>query len=206
MEREFQYSRSGDADSAAFTRRAWWVNVVSAAAIVFAVGIGSAVNSMVTGKGAIGMPSPPLSGKMLDPYDVILDALLAPVLEDARVPLRFVDPRAALRCRRYTSVAVNNRPLIAGELVPDGRFDLEWYSDGCHAPGTPDARMDGWVKLTVFRENWGFSAMIEPEGLRITRGDYEYAVVKRGAGALSRCESSERLVATEFQDGEPVPC
>jgi hypothetical protein len=66
--------------------------------------------------------------------------------------------------------------------------------------------MDGWVKLTVFRENWGFSAMIEPEGLRITRGDYEYAVVKRGAGALSRCESSERLVATEFQDGEPVPC
>jgi hypothetical protein len=206
MEREFKYSGSGDADSAAFTRRAWWVNVVSAAAIVFAVGIGSAVNSMVTGKGAIGMPSPPLSGKMLDPYDVILDALLAPVLVDPTVPLRWTDPRVAMRCGRYTSMTVNNRPLVAGALVPDGRFDLEWYSDGCHAPGTPDARIDGWVKLVVFREDWGFSAMIEPAGLRIARGDYEYPVVKRGSGALSRCQSSEGLVATEFRDGEPVPC
>jgi hypothetical protein len=206
MEREFRYTKSGDTDANEFTRRAWLVNTVSAAAIVFAVVIGSAVNSIVSGRGALGMQSPAISGKMLDPYDVILDALLAPGLGDARVPLRWTDPRAGMSCGRYTTVTVNNRPPVAGALVPDGRFDLEWYSDGCHPPGTPDARIDGWVKLIVFREDWGFSAMIEPEGLRITRGDYEYPVVKRGGGALSRCQSSERLVATEFKDGEPVPC
>ena len=51
MEREFRYIRSGDEDADEFTRRAWFVNAVSATAIVFAVLVGSAVNAIVFRRG-----------------------------------------------------------------------------------------------------------------------------------------------------------
>jgi hypothetical protein len=205
MDSNSRYDDHADDDNA-FTRRAWLVNAVSAAAIVFAVGVGSAVNGIVGARSAIKVQSPADPDRTLDAYDLIADALLAPALADASVPLRWVDPRVASQCGRYTSITVNNRELVPGAAVPDGRFDIAWYSDGCHPPGAPDVRIDGWVKLVVFREDWGFSAIIEPERLNITRGDYDYPIVKRGGASLSRCQSSERLVPTTFEEGEPMPC
>ena len=207
MDRMFQRTEYPDNAELGVMGRRWLVSLISAGAVAFAVAVGSGVNSMIASKGAVTGQTALARVNVTDSNELILDALLAPALADPSVPLRWVDPRVALRCGRYTSVTGNNRALVAGQLVPDGQFDVEWYSDGCHSSSAPDARIDGWVKLVVFREDWGFSAMIEPEGLRITRGGYEYAVGKRGSGSLARCAGSpERLVQTAFEDGAPVPC
>jgi hypothetical protein len=207
MERTSLHNQRRNDGELGLIGRTWLVSLVGAGAITFAVAVGSGVQGVIAAKSRVTERPAVARVKTVDSYELILDALLAPALANASVPLRWVDPRVALRCGRHTSVRVNNRALIAGQLVPDGQFEVEWYSDGCHPPGAPDARIDGRVKLVVFREDWGFSAMIEPEGLRIARDDYDYPVVKRGAGSLSRCgESPERLVQTAFEDGAPVPC
>src|SRR5262245_25884887 len=48
----------------------------------------------------------------------ILNALLVPALDDDALPLRWRDPRTALRCGPDTTVRVNGEPLVAGALVP----------------------------------------------------------------------------------------
>ena len=49
----------------------------------------------------------------------LLNALLASALDANAVPLRWVDPRAALQCGPNTAVLVNREPLRNGALVPD---------------------------------------------------------------------------------------
>jgi hypothetical protein len=140
-------------------------------------------------------------------YQVILDALLVPSLQADAVPLRFVDPRASLRCGSQTAVRVNHQALVPGALVPDTPFELEWRADGCHPFGAQDARIDGWVTLTVFREDWGFSAIVQPSGLRIASAGYERALVQRGSAWLPQCgESAEPLMPTHIDDRESPPC
>src|SRR5262245_6516296 len=75
----------------------------------------------------------------------ILDALLVTALERDAVPLRWVDPRPALRCGPDTEVRVNGKPLAAGTLVPVMPFDLEWRTNGCRL-GAHGPRFDGRVK------------------------------------------------------------
>ena len=102
---------------------------------------------------------------------------------------------------------MNHHALAAGQLLPQGAFELDWHADGCHPAGADDARIDGWVKLTVFREDWGFSAIVEPSGLRVASGGYEHALVQRRGAALSRCaQASQRLVQVSIHDAEPAPC
>ena len=73
------------------------------------------------------------------------------------LPLRWVDPRPALRCRPGTEVRVNGAPLVPGTLVPDAPFELEWHANACRPFGASGPRFDGHVRLTVFREDWGFT-------------------------------------------------
>ena len=120
----------------------------------------------------------------LDPSRFILNALLVPALDGDAVPLRWVDPRPALRCGPDTTVRVNREPLLAGALVPDRPFELEWQTDGCRPFGAHGPRFDGRVKLTVFREDWGFSAMVEPSGLRVALAENETILIQPGAASL----------------------
>jgi hypothetical protein len=94
----------------------------------------------------------------LEPSRFILNALLVPALDSDAVPLRWVDPRPAMRCGPETAVRANHEPLLAGTLVPDLPFEVEWQTDGCRPFGARGPRFDGKVKLTVYREDWGFSA------------------------------------------------
>ena len=107
----------------------------------------------------------------VDPSRFILNALLVPALDADAVPLRWVDPRPALRCGPDTTVRVNGERLVAGELVPDGPFELQWQSDACRPFGAHGPRFDGWIQLAVYREDWGFSAMVEPSNLQVATGD-----------------------------------
>jgi hypothetical protein len=103
-----------------------------------------------------------------DPSRFLLNALLVPALDRDALPLRWVDPRPALRCRPGTEVRVNGAPLLPGTLVPDTPFELEWQANACRPFGASGPRFDGHVRLTVFREDWGFTALVKPRGLKIT--------------------------------------
>lgn len=118
----------------------------------------------------------------------ILDALLVPALDRDAVPLRWVDPRPALHCGPNTEVRVNRQALPPGALVPETPFELEWLMDGCRPFGAHGPRFDGRVKLTVFGEDWGFSAMVQPSasGLRVSSADSAITCVEPGAAWLSK--------------------
>jgi hypothetical protein len=103
-----------------------------------------------------------------DPARFMLNALLVPALDGEALPLRWVDPRPALHCRSGADVRVNGAPLVPGTLVPDKPFELEWHADACRPFGASGPRFDGRVKLTVFHEDWGFTALVRPRGLTIT--------------------------------------
>jgi hypothetical protein len=114
----------------------------------------------------------------------ILNALLAPTLDSDALPLRWIDPRPASLCGPATTVRVNRAPLVVGALVPDTPFELDWHSDGCRPFGANGPRFDGSVRLTVFREDWGFSAIVEPVRLRVASAADVVTLTQRSAATL----------------------
>ena len=134
------------------------------------------------------------SRPVFDASKFILNGLLAPALDPEAVPLRWVDPRSAARCGPGTVVRVNGMPLRAGGLVPDAPFSYEWWADECYPFGTQGPRLDGGVRLTVFREDWGFSAMIEPHGMVAAHAGTQTRI-QRGAASMPQCIETERPLA-----------
>ena len=150
--------------------------------------------SIVSTAGGARPGRPPIAAAppaALDPSRFILNALLVPALDGDAVPLRWVDPRPTMQCGPNTTVRVNREPLLAGALVPDMPFELEWQTDGCHPFGAHGPRFDGSVRLTVFREDWGFSAIVEPSGLRVEPAESEAILIRRGAASLPQCIESD---------------
>jgi hypothetical protein len=149
-------------------------------------------------------PVPDASAARLDPSRFILNALLVPALDADSVPLRWVDPRRPALCGPYTAVWVNGKPLRPGELVPDTPFELEWRADRCHPLGAHGPRFDGRVKLTVFREDWGFSAMVESSGLRAMSAENGTIPIRSGTASMPQCiEPSAR---TAISLDRPLQC
>lgn len=114
----------------------------------------------------------------------LLNALLVPALDTDALPLRWVDPRSPSQCGVNTWVRINGVPLVAGDLVPNQPFELEWQAHACRPFGKAGPRYDGRVKLTVYREDWGFSAMVEPRDFRITSARNTVQLVRAGAVSL----------------------
>jgi hypothetical protein len=131
--------------------------------------------------GAAAAPDPSLYASRF-----LLNALLVPALDAEAMPLRWVDPRPALGCGPDSAVRVDGAPLVAGAPVPDAPFDLEWLSDGCRPFGRGGPRFDGRVQLTVVRENWGFSASVEPSDLRVAWKNGT-AWLQPGAASMPLC-------------------
>jgi hypothetical protein len=119
-----------------------------------------------------------------DPAQFLLNAFLLPALEQGAVPLRWFEPRPALHCGPNTTVQVNGKPLVAGTAVPVQPFELAWHAQDCRPFGIDGPRFNGGIKLTVYREDWGFSAGIVPEGLRYTWPDGETQEVRARAGTM----------------------
>ena len=142
----------------------------------------------------------------MDPSKLMLNALLVPALDRDVQPLRWVDPRPALHCEPDTRVLVNGEPLVPGALVPDTPFEFEWRTDGCRPSGARGSRFDGWVRLTVFREDWGFSAMVEPSVVRVALAQADFGI--QPASALeTRCIDSDVPVELSAVGANPMqPC
>ena len=133
-----------------------------------AIGLGAMI-SATFGRPVREAPAAPARATP-DSSRFILNALLVPALDPDSLPLRWVDPRPRLRCGPGTVVRVNGVALRPGAAVPDAPFDLEWWADECYPFGLDGARFDGGVRLTVFREDWGFRARVAPRGLIATSG------------------------------------
>jgi hypothetical protein len=158
--------------------------VVQLAALGLAAAVGLAVYLTANTARSSRLPVSAAAPAAMDSSRFILNALLAPALDSDALPLRWVDPRPALRCGPNTTLRVNGEPLLAGALVPNTSFELEWQADGCRPFGAAGPRFDGAVKLTVFREDWGFSAMVKPSDLRVTSVENVTTLIQPGAASL----------------------
>jgi len=137
----------------------------------------------------------------IDPARFILNALLVPALDADSVPLRWVDPRSRSLCGPATTVRVNHRPLVAGSLVPDQPFELDWQADACRPFGTSGPRFDGRVRLTVFREDGALSAIVEPSGLQVRFAGQAATWTPRSAGWLPIDVADEAVDPTPVSEG-----
>jgi len=142
-------------------------------------------------------PTAPTPIAALDVSPFVLNAFLVPALDSDALPLRWTDPRPPSRCGSATTVSVNGEPLVAGALVPDKPFQLEWNAQDCHPFGAQGPMFQGRVKLTVYREDWGFSAAIQPSDLRVTSVDGVTASLRTGAASLPGVEKPVFLSATQ---------
>jgi hypothetical protein len=148
------------------------------------------------GPGAIRLVSPTTATRF-DPQRFILNGLLVPSLDTDAVPLRWVDPRPAMHCRPAASVRVNGDSLVPGDLVPNVPFEIEWHADGCQPFGASGPRFDGDVKITVFREDWGCSALVTPHRLRITTPWHPLTVARPGAATIPQSVPEGELLLGE---------
>jgi hypothetical protein len=78
----------------------------------------------------------------------------------------------------------------------DGGASLGHRSVLGFAPGHRRAgpRYDGTARLTVFREDWGFSAIVEPARLRIVSDGNTTTLTERSAASLPQA----------IETGDPV--
>lgn len=158
-----------------------------ASALGYALGLAAAVGLGAMISATFAQPAKaPAAAAAFDPSRYMLNAFLVPALDPDAVPLRWVDPRPAMSCDRNTAVRVNGERLKPGELVPDAPFELEWLTQGCRPFGPAGPRFDGGVTLTVFREDWGFSAMVRPLNLRAVSGGTTIPI-RRAAASYPQC-------------------
>lgn len=112
---------------------------------------------------AAGDPPPPEQPLALR---FALNAFLVPALDgDADAPPRFVDPRPVAHCGSATDVRVDGRPLVVGAAMPPKAFVIAWRADGCRPFGIAGPSYSGDVRMTVFHDEHGISAVVEPAAL-----------------------------------------
>jgi len=158
--------------------------VIQLTALALAATVGLATYLTANTARSSRLPVSAAAPTAMDSSRFILNALLVPALDIDVMPLRWVDPRPASLCGPNTTLRINGEPLLAGALVPNTPFELEWQADGCRPFGAGGPRFDGAVKLTVFREDWGFSAMVQPSDLRVTSAENVTTLIQPGAASL----------------------
>ena len=168
--------------------------VVQLTALGLAVAVGLAIYLTSDTARSSRLPVTAAAPAAMDSSRFILNAFLVPALDIDALPLRWVDPRPASRCGPNTTLRVNGEPLLAGALVPNMPFELEWQADGCRPFGAAGPRFDGAVKLMVFREDWGFSAMVKPSALRVTSVENVTALIQPGAASLHTDAEADNAV------------
>jgi hypothetical protein len=159
-----------------------------ASALGYAIGLAAAIGlgAMVSTTLARPAEEVPAAPTGVDASRFILNALLVPALDPDSSILRWVDPRPRLRCGPGTVVRVNGAPLRPGDAVPDAPFDMDWWADECHPFGLGGPRLDGGARLTVYREDWGFSATVAPHGMHAVYAG-NAVPVSRGMATYPQC-------------------
>ena len=109
------------------------------------------------------MPDAPMP---VDLYRFALNALLVPLIDDA-VPPRWTDIAMDYFCDPGTTVMIDGKPMVPGELVPAKAFKVRWDMSRCAPLGPQSVALSGGVELVVFHEDVGLSAMVIPDRLQV---------------------------------------
>lgn len=149
---------------------------------------------------------PRVASAHVDAPRLLLHALLTPTINAEAMPLRWVDPRRAMRCGPHAFIQVNGVALEPGTPVPDTPFEVEWHSDACRPFGNYGPRFDGRIKFTVYREDGGFSAMIEPQDLRVVSASGKTTLIDPGVVAMPHAAADNLVVMAVRCDSWSAPC
>jgi hypothetical protein len=97
-----------------------------------------------------------------------MNAMVVPLIDDVE-PLRWIsEPLAVDECADgFNDVTVDGRPFPAGEPLPAIAFKVRRTLKGCNPWGGPWPVLTGVIELTVFHDDGGLSAVVQPIGLRI---------------------------------------
>ena len=109
------------------------------------------------------MPDAPMP---IDLYRFALNALLVPLIDDA-VPPRWTDVAMDFFCDPGTTVMIDGKPMVPGDLVPAKAFKVRWDMSRCTPLGPQSVELSGGVELVVFHEDTGLSAMVIPDRLQV---------------------------------------
>jgi len=110
-----------------------------------------------------------------------LNALLVPLLDDSEPP-RWTDVALRHFCGPQTHVEIDGRPLVPGTTIPATAFTVHWTIDRCWPLDYSAVELSGAVKLQVFHEDSGLSAIVDAQRLRVlgargaSRFDVPFAV------------------------------
>jgi hypothetical protein len=102
----------------------------------------------------------------VDLYRFALNALLVPLLDDAR-PLRWTDLAIDFACDPGTTVLIDGEPLVSGKLVPTKDFTVRWNMANCAPMGPESVKLSGIVDLVVHYKHAKLHAVVKPDGLRV---------------------------------------
>jgi len=97
---------------------------------------------------------------------IALNALLVPLLDDSEPP-RWTDVALRHFCGPQTHVEIDGGPLVPGTTIPSTAFTVRWTIDQCWPLSYSAVELSGAVELQVFHEDWGFSAMVDAQRLRV---------------------------------------
>jgi len=96
-----------------------------------------------------------------------VELFVDPLVDDSDPP-RFTDANRILVCANHSSVMVNGRPIIEGDLVPPGAFVMQWDMDLYCPYGIGGPLLNGRAEVLVFRDDeYGFSALLHPVSLDV---------------------------------------
>ena len=98
-----------------------------------------------------------------------LNALMVPLIDDT-VPARWTKNIAAMHCGKASRVLVDGKPLRPGAHVPSRPFTISWSMVDCR-PLSRQETFNGNVRMTVYPENEGYSAMVVPTALKVSTYD-----------------------------------
>ncbi len=181
--------------------------VFIATALALTAAIGFAMTAALGGRRAAYPAITHNNSAAADPSRFILNSLLVPALDVDAVPLQWTDPRPALRCGPNTAIYVNGQPLQAAAKVPASPFELEWQSDGCMYFSERGARVYGRTKLTVYQEDWGFSARVAPCDAHVVSASKAVSDIPAGTASTPTWIAGEKPAQLKADvAGAVLPC
>ena len=111
-----------------------------------------------------------------------LNLLLLPLVDDATPP-RWQAFGVDWVCAGGGDVRIDGLPIVDGAPLPATSFRLEWTLHRCPPLADADLLVDGTVTLTVFHDDDGVSAVVEPRLRTLERGRVERRMDQRFVAA-----------------------
>ena len=109
-----------------------------------------------------------------------LNVFLLPLVDDDEPP-RWAAAVAGDDCGAAPRISVDGRPLVAGAALPARAFRLVWSGTRCGGLGDDIVAISGTVTLWIFHDGDSWSAVVEPDPLRIASGGGAFVLTRRFA-------------------------